>query len=430
MSSVLFLPEIAVLWLLSLLGLGVNGTLAVAGVVNVVALYGALRVAAGSVARARAPIAGALLALGGFALLAATESSPSRDALELASLLTTTTYYSATVVGAVLAVGLVAALRTSTAAASVSRHAASRRRRTRPTSARVPWAAMVGIAAVAAASVLTNPLFAAWATVPVVLVLGVVALWARDAELWRCGSPARSSPARSSGTSDGCRWTCCSDRPAHREHRRRLRRPVAVARVARATTGRCSPSGGARRGARHPSSPSWCCGRGASPRRCCSRDGATWAPPSSRRAAGSCRCSSWSGRSRSAPTRPATCSPSCSRRSSGSSCSRSSCRAERRHPATSRTPAARPVVRADGEPGSLSAPRRSRSWPRSASECRASSPPRTRPTPTSPASWTGPSSRDAPAPASSGRSACPRPTSPTRARSCRSTTSCAATPGS
>ena len=169
MSSVLFLPEIALLWLLSLVGLGTDGTLALAGVVNVLALYGALRVAAGSVARARAPIAGALTGLGGFALLAASESSPSRDALELASLLTTTTYYSATVVGVVVAVGL------------------ARRVLERGATARVPWAALVGIAAVAAASVLTNPLFAAWATVPVALVLGVVAVHDRVA-LWLAGA--------------------------------------------------------------------------------------------------------------------------------------------------------------------------------------------------------------------------------------------------
>ncbi|GAA5200957.1 hypothetical protein [Microbacterium jejuense] len=171
MSSVLFLPEIAVLWMLSLLGLGINGTLALAGVVNVLALYGALRVAAGS-ARTRAPIAGALLALAGFALLAATEGSPSRDALELASLLTTTTYYSATVVAVVLAVGL------------------ARRALDRPDVSRGTPAArglVAALALVAAASVLTNPLFAAWATVPLGAVLVIVALRRPDA-WWPAGA--------------------------------------------------------------------------------------------------------------------------------------------------------------------------------------------------------------------------------------------------
>ena len=167
MSSVLFLPEIAMLWLLSLLGLGVNGTLALAGAVNVLALYGALRIAAGSAPRARAPIAGALLALAAFGLLAAGEWSPSRDALELASLLVTTTYYSATVVGVVLAVGL------------------TRRALDRDVSrgTRAGWVAPVALGLVAAASVLTNPLFAAWATVPLVIVLAVVGARRRDA--WR-----------------------------------------------------------------------------------------------------------------------------------------------------------------------------------------------------------------------------------------------------
>ena len=80
MSTVLFLPETTVLGLLTLLGLGVNGTLALAGVVNLVAFYGALRVAAGAVGRVRAPIAGALLAFAALGLLAINDTSPSRDA--------------------------------------------------------------------------------------------------------------------------------------------------------------------------------------------------------------------------------------------------------------------------------------------------------------------------------------------------------------
>lgn len=155
MSSVLFLPETAVLGLLSLLGLGIEGTLLLAGVVNVLGLYGALRVAAG--ARARAPIGGSLLALGAFGLLAATEASADRDALEPASLLLTTTYYSATVIGVVLAIGL--ARRGLESGRSV--HA---------------WL----LTAVAAASVLTNPLFAAWASVPLGLLLAVAALVRRS----------------------------------------------------------------------------------------------------------------------------------------------------------------------------------------------------------------------------------------------------------
>jgi hypothetical protein len=162
MSSVLFLPETAVLAVLSLAGLGVPGTLLLAGVVNVAGLYGALRLAAGRRRPGTAPVAGSLLALAAVAVLAVTEASADRDALEPASLLLTTTYYSATVIGVVLAVGLV-------------------RRGLESPERRVHVWVLTGVAA---ASVLTNPLFAAWATVPLVLVLGAVAVrWRRQAEV-------------------------------------------------------------------------------------------------------------------------------------------------------------------------------------------------------------------------------------------------------
>lgn len=154
MSSVLFLPETAILGLLSLVGLGVGGTLLLAGVVNLVALYGALRLAAGARRPGAAPVAGALIALAVFALSAITDASADRDALELASLTLTTTYYSATVIAAVVAVGLA--------------------RRGLDASRRYLHAGV--LAGVAAASVLTNPLFAAWVSVPLAVVLIVVAV--------------------------------------------------------------------------------------------------------------------------------------------------------------------------------------------------------------------------------------------------------------
>lgn len=157
MSSVLFLPETATVALLTAVGLGVAGTLALAAVLNLVALYGALRVAAGARGRSPAPVAGALLGFGAFCLFAVTEGSASRDALEPASLLLTTTYYSATVIAVVLAVGIAG------------------RGLEAPRRGWAPWT----IAAVAAASVLTNPLFAAWAGVPLIAVLAVVALRGR-----------------------------------------------------------------------------------------------------------------------------------------------------------------------------------------------------------------------------------------------------------
>ncbi|WP_234024184.1 hypothetical protein [Microbacterium sp. str. 'China'] len=90
-----------------------------------------------------------------FCLLIVTESSPSRDALELASLVLTTTYYSATVVAVVLAVGL------------------CRRFLDRPAGT---VALPLGLGVVAAVATLSNPLFAAWATVPLSLVLGGLCL--------------------------------------------------------------------------------------------------------------------------------------------------------------------------------------------------------------------------------------------------------------
>jgi hypothetical protein len=157
MSSVLFLPETAVLGALALVGLGIEATLLLAAVVNLVALYVALRLAAGARRPGSAPVAASLLALAGFAVLAALEASPDRSALEPASLLLTTTYYSATVIAAVVAVGL------------VRRGLDAPRRRVHL------WV----LAGVAAASVLTNPLFAAWVTVPLALVLAAAAVLLR-----------------------------------------------------------------------------------------------------------------------------------------------------------------------------------------------------------------------------------------------------------
>ncbi|MCW3492928.1 hypothetical protein [Microbacterium sp. SSM24] len=170
MSSVLFLPETAALGILSLGGLGVEGTLLLAGVVNLVALYGALRVAAGARRPDSAPVAASLLALIAFALLAVTEASADRDALEPASLLLTTTYYSATVLAAVVAFGL------------------ARRGLDAPERRVHAWV----LGGVAAASVLTNPLFAAWVTVPLAVVLTVIGLRARRTTFAPAGPAAWS----------------------------------------------------------------------------------------------------------------------------------------------------------------------------------------------------------------------------------------------
>lgn len=149
MSSVLFLPEIAVFTGISaVLPIGVNGVLAVNAVVNLLGVYGAVRLAAGRRGAGRAPVAWSVLAVGVFGLLAIAELSPSRDALELASLQLTTTYYSATVVAVMLVIGL------------------ARRR----LDGSGPWP-VAGIALIATAATTSNPLFAVWATVPLTAVL-------------------------------------------------------------------------------------------------------------------------------------------------------------------------------------------------------------------------------------------------------------------
>ncbi|MGW9267652.1 hypothetical protein [Microbacterium sp. NPDC055599] len=160
LSSVLFLPESAVhVALGALLPLDVDGLLAVNAVVNLLGFYGVARLVAGRRRAGAAPVAWSLAALGVFALLVFTEASPSRDALELASLSLTTTYYAATTIGAVAAVGL------------------ARRFLDRPGGGVVLlWA----LGATAAVSTLTNPLFAAWATVPLLAVLVVLGFSVRS----------------------------------------------------------------------------------------------------------------------------------------------------------------------------------------------------------------------------------------------------------
>ncbi|WP_311245739.1 hypothetical protein [Microbacterium sp. WCS2018Hpa-23] len=156
MSSVLFLPESAGFAALdAALPLGVNGLFAVSGALNLLALYGAIRLVAGRSRPGSAPVAWSIIALAAFGALAMTETSASRDALELASLQLTTTYYSATVVAVILAVGIM-------------RRMLDRRARG------VGLAVALGV--VALVSTLSNPLFAVWATVPLTLVLSVTAL--------------------------------------------------------------------------------------------------------------------------------------------------------------------------------------------------------------------------------------------------------------
>ncbi|MFK3677252.1 hypothetical protein ACI2IP_05940 [Microbacterium sp. NPDC090218] len=154
MSSVLFLPEAAVFaGLDTILPLEVDGLLAVNAVVNLLALYGALRLVAGRRREASAPVAWSLLGLAAFCALAMTGASASRDALELASLQLTTTYYSATVVAVVLSIGLIRRVIDRTAGGVIP---------------------LIVLGLVALVSTLSNPLYAVWATVPIALLLAVM----------------------------------------------------------------------------------------------------------------------------------------------------------------------------------------------------------------------------------------------------------------
>lgn len=159
LSSVLFLPETAAFTALdAVLPVGADSLLAVSAALNLLALYGAIRLVAGRFRPGTAPVAWSVVALAVFGVLAMTETSTSRDALELASLQLTTTYYSATVVAVVLTVG-------------ITRRILDRTRSS-------VWLC-VTIGAVALVSTLSNPLYAAWATIPLAVVLPFAAT-ARD----------------------------------------------------------------------------------------------------------------------------------------------------------------------------------------------------------------------------------------------------------
>ncbi|EAR24691.1 hypothetical protein A20C1_11451 [marine actinobacterium PHSC20C1] len=162
MSAVLFVPEIIVFLGLSLTGLGIQEVQFVAAVLNFLGLYLVFRVAAVSIIRGNRA---ALAASAGFVavcLLALTESGGDGDSLQLASLMATTTYYAATVLGALVSVGIT-------------------RRIVGKASPSAALAVLLFI--VASVSVFSNPLYLAWATAPLVIIVLVVcagAGWGRS----------------------------------------------------------------------------------------------------------------------------------------------------------------------------------------------------------------------------------------------------------
>jgi hypothetical protein len=156
MSSVLFVPEFALYATLSFLGLSVKATLTLNAIVNLLALYAAIRFVASTGRGQRWDVAASIGAFGIFGILAMLDSSTNRESFELPSLMATTTYYSATVIGVLVAIGLVRRL-------CDRGHLTARRRE------------VIALFAVATVSTFTNPIFVAWAVAPLVLLL--LALW-------------------------------------------------------------------------------------------------------------------------------------------------------------------------------------------------------------------------------------------------------------
>ena len=164
LSAVAFFPESAVYLALATLGLSTQATLALNAVVNLLALYAALRLVAGAALPERT-VGRPALALGAFAVFVGfglLESSATRESLETASLLATTTYYSATVIATVLTLGLLVRIVAPARTRSAARRLA------------------VVLAVVTALSVTTNPIAALWFVAPL-LALAALALAARSA---------------------------------------------------------------------------------------------------------------------------------------------------------------------------------------------------------------------------------------------------------
>ena len=154
MSTVLFIPELIVYGALSLLGLSPSATLTLNAIVNVMALYAAFRYVAGSLNISRHPVGASLSAFALFGLLTLSDHSSDRNSLELASLLATTTYYSTTIIATVLVIGI-----SSRLVEEPRQRIASR------------LFLLVGIVAI---STLSNPIFTAWATIPLSVVLAAL----------------------------------------------------------------------------------------------------------------------------------------------------------------------------------------------------------------------------------------------------------------
>ncbi|WP_308467621.1 hypothetical protein [Rathayibacter soli] len=171
MSSVLFIPELIVYLGLAALGLSVKATFILNAIVNLVAVYASFRFVAGCAMPGRARssrIVGALLAIAGVTVFVLLDSTANRNSLELVSLVATTTYYSATIIGMILTVGLVVRILSPCHRVADGPFPSK--------SQRISWVPAVVLALVATLSILTNPLYLAWSAVPVAIAVVAVGI--------------------------------------------------------------------------------------------------------------------------------------------------------------------------------------------------------------------------------------------------------------
>lgn len=157
-SPDLFLPELALYLPIAATGLGVHATAIAVAILDLLILAVVVRLALRwTLPRMdrRSRMVGALAALAIIAVQIALERSPDRNGLELASLMTTSTYYVSTVIAMLLSFALVA--RTATRAFSAVR-----------------WT-LGALAGVAAFSTFVNPLYLLWAVAPIVVGTAIMA---------------------------------------------------------------------------------------------------------------------------------------------------------------------------------------------------------------------------------------------------------------
>jgi hypothetical protein len=155
-SPVLFFPELGVYFAVAVLHLGLHATPIIVGIIWVFLIGTALRLMVRWALPAfgpRAHVSGSLVAMALIVVQIATERSADRASVELASLITNSTYYVSTTFAMLLIVGLV--VRTWTEGARIR--------------------TLIWIAAVLAAATLVNPIIVAWAVIPA--CLGLLTLW-------------------------------------------------------------------------------------------------------------------------------------------------------------------------------------------------------------------------------------------------------------